>query len=329
VPLNSTSTINEANLDLFHQFCLAETSTGGPDPQMATITQIAKDSTPVEQVWLAGCYGAHHCIPSAVAVWNRFRPEQILSSKGHKELCDWLHYYWKALPVRPEMRSHRMIEKRAECLSDFALYSYKEIWKRGNTYQQVWETSIDSVAYYNRYMAIKFLEMLRQSVRPDIVLKDLRSKGAWSPRRTIAMIFTDHANVLCDKEDNRKETLALTERLGEELLWLLGDRGLHISHFQLQVMLCEFREATVGGYYPGASLDEELGYLTIMADNLNELSYKDEWLFSEVATKIYNARQDLFPHQYLGEIKGWMGLRKECFREFKGVASWQDFLKTV
>jgi len=291
------------NWQLFVDFCKAETSTGGPDPQMPTIAALARNSEAVEKVWLAGCYGAHHCVPSGFAVWKTFRPDDII--KRPLDLEEWLEEHWKSLPVRPEMRSHRMVEKRAECLHDFALYAVGETWRNKTDYDWVWRDSIDHVAYYNRYMAIKFLEMLRLMVTPGLVLSDMRAKHAWSPRRTLAMLHPQFGHILGNKEDNSPGTLSLAETMAAETITKLQDYGVSISFFQLQVMLCEFREATVGGYYPGASLDEELDYIAIA---------QKDFSFDEV----FEVRRSLFPHQFLGEIGGWNGLRKEKFLVFKG-----------
>ena len=74
--------------------------------------------------------------------------------------------------------------------------------------------------------------------------------------------------------------------------------------FQLQVLLCEYREALNSGYYPGASLDEELMYMAKASSfDLNP---------------ILESRRALFSHEYLGEISGWSGIRKEKFQPFKG-----------
>jgi hypothetical protein len=291
------------NWQLFADFCKAETSTGGPDPQMPTMAELCKDTDPVDKVWLAGCYGAHHCVPSGYAVWKNFRAHEVVENP-HK-LEEWLEAHWDSLPVRPECKSHRMLEKRTECLYDFAQYALKETWRGKTDYEWMWRNTIDNISYYNRYMAIKYLEMLRLMVTPNLVLNDLRSKNAWSPRKTLALLNPEFAHVLGDKTRNSSSDLALVEIVAKDTIDKLKDYGVHISFFQIQVMLCEFREATVGGYYPGASLDEELGYMAIAEKKFD-------------STDIIEARKRLFPHEHLGEVGGWYGIRKEKYQVFKG-----------
>lgn len=289
---------------LFIEFCKQEFTSGGPDPQIELITELAKE-TPldVDKVWLAGCYGAHHCVPSAYAVWKTFpRPEDVIQS----DLEDFLEEHWDALPVRPEMRSHRMVEKRAKCLADFAHYAVGQSWKHAEYYEVHWKDSIAKVKYYNRYMAIKYLEFLRRMVAPRLVLSDLRAKNAWSPRRALYMLWPEVED-LENEYDIRDEIVANVEIWFTRTIFKLSEAlDFDVTSFQLQVLLCEFREALDGTYYPGASQDEELGYISLAAQDFD-------------MSPIYDARQEIFDVEYLGEHNDWNDIRKEKYRTFTGA----------
>ena len=289
--------------ELFISFCKEELSTGGPDPQITLLTEIgnSQKASPVDRVWLAGCYGAHHCIPSAYAVWDSFEAKEATI----ENLTPWLRDHWNSLPVRPEMRSHRMIEKRARCLSDFATYAIEESWKDATDYEYIWTDSISKIKYYNRYMAIKYLEFLRRMVSPQLSLNDLRAKNAWSPRRALALLWPSVED-LENEYDTRPEIIDQVESYFCKTKLILSKANVEVTSFQLQVMLCEFREALVGTYYPGASLDEELSYMKIASDDF-ELS------------PILEARSRIFDHQYLGELNGWDDVRKEKYQAFTGA----------
>src|SRR5436190_19374539 len=56
----------------FARFCSKELATGGPDPQIATLAELAKDHGTKSRVWLIGCYGAHHCVPSAYLIGSQW-----------------------------------------------------------------------------------------------------------------------------------------------------------------------------------------------------------------------------------------------------------------
>lgn len=294
---------------LFTEFVRAETAAGGPDPQIPLIVELAKErESLVEKVWLAGCYGAHHCIPSAYVVWSHWRPEVVLHKPD--ELESWLRAFWAGLPVRPEMKSHRMPEKRRQCLVDFARYAVEERWRVTKDYEAFWISTQQEIKYYGRYMAIKYLELLRELVRPDIAAPDIRARGAWSPRRTLSWLFPEEPR-LAQQEDKSQEAEQLVERVALQAKERLAASGLPLHFFQLQVLLCEYREALAGGFYPGGTHDEELDYMALT-----------EKVFGREAIEpIFQARRRLFPEVYLGEVGGWSGLRREKFQAFKGGAN--------
>jgi len=161
-------------------------------------------------------------------------------------------------------------------------------------------------------MAIKMLELLRMTVRPDLILGDLRARNAWSPRIGLALMFPGKiGRVVGDRDDNSEYAIELAEECALEVLEELQSvYGITISHFQLQVLLCNFREMLVGGFYPRAGHDEEMDYLKI-ADDLP--STKDVWAM----------RSHLFPHHLLGEHSGWHGIQKSEY------ARWKEFGKGI
>lgn len=293
----------------FVEFVKKELATGGPDPQIPLIGKLCEGYDVREKVWLAGCYGAHHCVPSAYIIWKRFRPKTLATEVGRETLFEFLLDNWEYLPVRPEMRSHRMPEKRLQCLLDFAWYSRSGYFKADH-YDEVWKSSQESVKYFGRYMALKYLEFLRRFVNPKLILPDLRSRGAWSPRRTLAMLYPGN-EVLADKHDKSREAMAVVDFYADttkETLRIV--HGIDINFFQLQVMLCEYRESLVGGYYFGASHDEELDYMNTAKK-----------AFPEDIPPILEARRAIFPIEYLGEVDNrWDGVRHDKVAEAKRKA---------
>lgn len=298
--------------DIFAEFVRTELSVGGPDCQLKLLVSLGEhhvdphDDPLVKRVWLNGCYAAHHCVPSGFAVWTHFPNPVVLATSGYEQerLYKWLDENWKALPVRPEMRSHRMIEKRWACLIDFAAYAVEERWKTGS-YDEIWKDSIGSVKYYNRYMAIKYLELLRMTARPDLILTDMRAKHGWSPRIMLGLLFPHVASVIADREDNSDYAIELTEDYASEALDILkSEYNIEISYFQLQVLSCNAREASKGTFYPGAGHDEEMDYIRLAEGKFDMLP-------------IWDRRENMFHHSLLGEKNDWFGIRKEKYLEAK------------
>ena len=187
-----------------------------------------------------------------------------------------------------------MLEKRAKCLRDFASLAREYSPDRWSTYDDAWSESQKEVKFYARYMAIKVLEMLnRFGNSSHLVLPDMRAKGGWSPRMTLGNLWPEHASQLQDRNDNSPGTIALVEDVFARTRKRLKQMNVRVSNFQLQVLLCEYKEWKDGGYYPGASLDEELEYIA-----------QSRKVFGKTAlAPIFTARKAIFPHENLKELR--------------------------
>ncbi len=290
----------------FAAFCKAELDTGGPDPQIDLLVELARGHSPLSQWWLAGCYAAHHCVPSAYAVWSRLPISVNRMTQNDVEAL--LRKLWKHLPVRNEMRSHRMPEKRAACLVSAAQFARTHARDNGtfwHSYEDAWDAANDQIVYFGRYMAIKYLEILyRMTGEERFRLPDLRARGAWSPRRTLAMLWPK-VRVLGYEDQNDAPDLVIVDTMAKKTRHHLRAKyGVKVSMFQLQVLLCEYREALNGSYYPGASHDEEMPFIRTVEQRT-------------VCRAVWRARKTLFPHDVLGEVEGWDGPRKAMQQPFK------------
>lgn len=283
---------------LFEEFVAAELEAHGPDPQLKLLLELAPEVSDVEKVWLIGCYCAHHCVASAWSVWINFRPNQVLLDPD--ALKHFLEVNWGSLPVRQEMHSHRMLEKRWACLIDMAIYATGESWRKGS-YEKIWDESIESVSYFNRYLGIKFMEMLRQSVRPDLILSDIRARDGWSPRATIAMLYPEVAATIGNRNNNSFETVWYAEEHATKIRNHLKAIGINVSYYQLQVLLCNTKQMFEGRVAPGSGHEAEVNFVKT-AEKTFDMS------------QVYVTRRRIFDHRYLSEIPGWQGLQKEVWR---------------
>jgi hypothetical protein len=284
---------------LFRKFIRAEKAVGGPDCQFTLMLEHAKrhagDLPPHDMMWLIGCYGAHHCAMPAYEVFNAFRYEDVLDHP--RRLRSWLKEHWRALPVRREMRSHRMLDKRWKCLVDFAHYARSNRWKCG-TFDEVWDDSQKQVKFYGRYMAIKVLELMYRTVRPDMPSIDIRAQHAWSPRAAMALLYPEHADWIGDRKRNDPETVCRVEKFARKIYRDLHEHDIDVSYFELQGLLCNYKEMLYGRFYPGAGHDEDIEYMREYARDFDSAPW-------------WKTRARIFDHRYLGEINGWDGLRPE------------------
>lgn len=283
---------------LFESFIIEELKAHGPDPQLQLLLELAPDVSDVEKMWLIGTYCAHHCVASAWAVYLNFRPDQVL--KDPNSLLRFLERNWAALPVRQEMHSHRMLEKRWACLIDAAIYATGKSWQNGS-YEKIWNDFIESVSFFNRYLCIKAIEMMRRTVRPDLILSDIRAQKGWSPRAMIALLYPEVADTVGNKRNNSFETVWYAEEYATRIRERLKLRGIELSYYQLQVLLCNSKQMIEGRVAPGSGIEAELNFIRTAEKNFT-------------MSHVYDTRKRIYDHRYLSEVPGWQGLQKDHWR---------------
>lgn len=292
----------------FAEFCSLERRAGGPDPHLTLSVEMSRRESLEERFWRAGCYIAVYNAPFGEAIWRDWSWERVNNKRAEAALRAWLDDNFKKLITRRERRCVR----RPEWMHEYLL-SYYEFAARlpellhvhrdkspVELYEVLWEEA-NSVKRLGRYVALKLLEFLRVGCGVAAELPDLRAKGGWSPRQQLGYLFPNHA-VVASRDDDSDETCALADRLAEEAQRrLAGDFGVEVDKFQLQVLLCDFKQSWKGRrQYPGRSIDSELEY----ARKAHEL-----W---GLPSDIWRARRHLFPAEQLGEVQGWEGPRADC-----------------
>lgn len=308
----------------FTEFTRQETTQGGPDPQIKEVAFYCQGLSHSEVVWRAGCYAATHCVPTAIALWNNWDVERMAQAElGAVE--DWLKENWTGIALRPERKSVRIPANMAKCLHDFANFALNsrdaKYWNsnfanNATRYEMAWQNSIGSVKYFARYMAMKFLEILRVTNTLPAALPDMRPQGAWSPRLMLGLLYPKYADLLNDPRDT-PEVLSLANALTEETISALFQRDVKTTHFSIQVMLCEYREMLAGGFYPGATHDEEMEYEKKVTPVFGTKVHGD----------MYRARAALFDERILGEFGGWSEIRRPLWNVlFAHGYVWSDLV---
>lgn len=296
--------MNTDHWKYFKEFAWYEILTGGPDPQLATVNAMSSGVSFHELVWRAGCYVSVYNVPGAEVLWRNWPYEKALLNHGIPE--PWLESVWENIPTRFERRCIRRPEWLAKFLSDY-------IGWMGNLPDtkdyETWWQSCQTVKFMGRYVAIKLLEFLHTYANLVDTVPDIRAKGGWSPVKTLGLLEGRQIDTV---EDAEQTAARLRTRLFEE-------NGLTVSFFQLQVLLCEYRESYEGRrQYPGRSLDSELNYLSKIKN-----FWEGEGLISEMPA----ARKAAFPNRCLGELNNWQTVRKELGKTLRDHGyTWSDFI---
>jgi hypothetical protein len=307
----------------FAEFCRWELASGGPDPQLAMVHEMSKGQPEEEHLWRALCWIAVYNVPYGEVLWMNW--DSVSAYNRPTELSDWLvkEFASKRITTRIERRSTR----RADWMELYLLGALrfvrgtwpelKERVARAPSPEAGYELTWNEVLrlpQVGRYAAIKLIEYLRRYLDLAIVTPDIRPKDAWSPRHTLGYIFPDRG---LGNKSNTDLALKMARGSCVDAIQLLKDEyDVSIDMFQLQVLLCEYRESWESRkQYPGRSLDSELGYA-----GKAEL----EWGHS---SDIWRARKELFPHRHLGELRGWAGTRKEVGQCLNNHSyTWTDLL---
>lgn len=293
----------EEHWKFFAEFCGWEMKSGGPDPQLAMVNGLQQGKSQAQRLWGLGCYIAVYNVAYAEALWREWLWGEVKLAT-RKQLLPHLKEHWSKVTTRVERRCVRRPDWMCEFLLGYRLFvwDYAQLQKECKSltptaaYEHAWDRALQ-VPRLGRYVALKLLEYLKRYEGLPVQAPDIRPKGGWSPRRTLATLWEDPEVAV---ENDRPEVLALVnDYCTETLRRLAGDFGLDLDLFQLQVMLCEYRESWEGErQYPGRSLDSELKY-----------AYKAEHDWGH-KSGIWAVRKKLFPHEHLGELQGWDGPRE-------------------
>lgn len=308
----------EEHWGFFIEFCTAETRSGGPDPQIPTVLGMSEGCSREELFWRILCYGATHAVPYAEVLWQAWPFDRIRNATPDQVLA-WSTYMLgnKLFHVRVERRCVRRPDWLTEYLlaarnwDSHSVLAYCEDASPYSGYNYTWD-SLVAIPRLGRYIALKLAAALEQTGIFPISAPDIRPRNAWSPRRMLALLWPERD---IPQEGNNAKTLAAVNTAAFDTQARLKDSGLDLTLFQVQVLLCEYRESFQGsrGYYPGKSLDEELAFAERARRELNHDS------------TIWATRTKLFPIQHLGEHNGWNSSRtelKKVFRRYNYI--WAD-----
>lgn len=265
---------------------------GGPDPHMKICGWLIKDAEAQAKFRMAGCYVGVYNVPTAELLWN-------WDSLNFQRLQD----NWRGIATRRERRTVRTPSKLYRFFKEYDEWmttALPVLFEQKAGYEAWWD-SILGVTYMGRYVAFKILEFFRRYCGIDwLEMPDIRPRGGWSPRATLALFYPADAEALNGKDS--KENIKTVNAVADITHKRLADEGQSMDLYNMEVLLCDYRQSWEGQrQYPGRSHDSELDYYEKLRSYWGE-SYQ---------TRMLEARQVLFPDQCLGELQGWNGVRKE------------------
>ena len=317
-----------ARLKEFAEFCRLKVGVNGPDVHMKAAV-IGTEDAGDERAWRLAVYNCFCSTPPAAAVWARW-PLEEAQIVNVDRMERWCRTNWAGVPIRKNRRPMRSVPKLAHALMSTANWMYSDFWRlQEMSYEEAWD-SLDAVWSWGRYVKIKFLETMR-SCYPQLEhleAPNIRSAGGWSPRAALAVMYPEYAEEVTSKSGNTKlivggkrnhvETLAVVHAIADEVRAYVGSTGTPVSNYQLEALLCNYRQSLSGTFYPGRTIDSELEYHAKAVEHFGSDPYLGTFDF-------FGTRHAAFPPQCLGELNGWSGVRKDLWTVLRDYGyTWSD-----
>lgn len=306
----------------FVEFCRLKIAVNGPDVHMKVAGVGTEHLGLTERMWWFGVYTSLCSTPPAAAIWARWPLERVLAEGDTLE--GWLRENWAGIPVRKNRRPVRSPAKLARNIRSYARWLDGEMrdplldW---SDYDSVWNAVDRHVIFFGRYALIKLLEVFRRYAGfSGLEAPDIRAAGAWSPRKCLAFLYPEHGKLLVQGGSSREalaEVHALASRERERLSEKLGRE---VSFYELEALLCNYRQTFSGTLYVGRTIDSELDYYNQVVGHFGDDPFLGRFDF-------FGTRKRVFPVECLGEVNGWEGVRKPLFDVYATYGYvWSDVL---
>lgn len=304
-----TLTVEEAapiHRRMFTEFCNIEMEAGGPDPQIlltARAIQRHHRSSPE----LAGLFVNPYSCAGGAILWRlqEKKPDPM-------EWVPWLTQHGKIIPIRKERRPVKGAWQRFSiCAASYLEWARTEYPKvRDEPYSAVYASVNKHVKYMGRYATMKLLEVLYQAEMIRYPQDTMVPRDGKFPRRTMALLMPEHTEMLRGtRQEEDVDALCARIKHGIE-----ARIEMEVSWFQIETMLCIYRQS-LKGKYPGGRQDSELGHWN------NAMSTLDGGTVSDLHRHFpfFELRKDLYPIHLLGEWNDppWFGIRPELEEQRK------------
>lgn len=282
------------------EFIAGVNRAGGTTPHAAmTVESMRRKDDPLEKLWWAGCYALAYNWPTAEVIHNRWRPEVPLDETA---FVSWLEENWAGVPIRKERkaiyRKPFFAESAAAYLRLAQTMADSDNWPQD--YQAAYELFDNATRYMGRYIAIRWLEVMRRAYGLPWSMPDIHADGGQHPRKAMALIYPADAPALLGGNSSHERKVA--DLAADRLLVDLNlEYGISTDYYELQSLLCEYKQQVLARkQYPGKSIDTELAYRRRVVAH-----------WGDTETDFWSVREACFPEWSLGEKQGWAGVRPE------------------
>lgn len=178
-------------------------------------------------------------------------------------------------------------------------------WQSGMTPAERWKATTDTlmdVPYNGRWAAYKACDILVEVHGWPMEAPDAGHRWSTGPREGLEVLAEQ--GVIGDLPEHTDQTVEAIERLDratEAVQRELWERGVPLKMSEVETFLCNWKALSRGRYYIGHDIDELL-------DRVNMLPQSGE--YAPVRKRLLAARRACFAPELLGELNGWIGVRR-------------------
>lgn len=291
----------EEHLDNLAQFVKGVELSGGTTPHVTmAVAKMGEVTDPLEKLWFAGCYALTYNWPTAERIFLEYRPGEFDSD----DFLMWSAENWDGIFLRKERKAVYRKSFFAESARSYVEFSQwllvQDSWP--TDYLEALEMFTSRCKYMGRYIGIRWMEVMRRAYGMPWAMPDVRSDGGEHPRKALALLYPQDSVTLLG--GNSKAEVAIADLVADRCLQDLRDYGLTLGYYDLQSLLCEYKQSVLGKkHYPGKSIDTEMDYFRKVYDYWGDEKSKE--------SSFYSIREKAFPVWSRGESMGWNGVRKD------------------
>lgn len=299
--ITSTPKTEKQYRDLFTDFAQKVLALSGVTPHLIMIGNSCLKAPLSTVIWRGGLYAAGYNFSTAEVLWQHWpRPHDVLRAK---HFTGWVKDNWKGLPLRKERKAVNAPARLAECILSFASWQEnggaRALFAPGTGYDDAW-VKFQEVRFMGRYISIRFLEYLHRYAGLRPMMYDSRPAGGKYPRQGLALLYPEAHEALLGNDSFNN--CAASNKVACRELERLKSAGVMLTHYELQSLICEFKQAALSGHqYPAKALDSEMVYFDKVVDFWGAKHRKN--------TQFYTTREQFAP-EARGELQGWAGKRK-------------------
>lgn len=279
------------------------------DPLYPVLRELQEGMSRDQALWHSFLYVAWYNLPSATAAFD-------LCPEPDERLLDLIDPSW---PTGTERRANRggkvidhirdYLDKVAEARGMQEPVYYNGIPHHGgcdleqrHENWRVINDNIRSIWGNGRWAGYKHCEVLRRVNGSQLLeAPDAGHQFSTGPREGLHMLYGELAG-------QGKDLIDLLDEMTLDLQVRFARRGLEMDIEHVETILCNYKSLAKGKYYVGHDIDE-------LQEQI-ETCFERGIISKRQRARLYDAREESLPANYLGELCGWEGVDKTRNKHF-------------